>query len=48
LKDLKNERKEKKQKFKNKFDENMKVTGKKIKEQAKDGNIQGVSVVRIN
>jgi len=47
IKEVKNERKAKKQNFKNKFTENMKVGGVKVQQQVKDGgNIQGVSVVK--
>merc|ERR1712048_1131329 len=49
LKELKNERREKKQAFKNKFEDNIKNAGKKIKQQKNnEGNLQGVSVVKIN
>jgi len=48
MKEIKNERKIKKQQFKNKFDQNVKYADKKNYEQAKEGNIQGISVVKIN
>lgn len=49
IKEVKNERKVKKQNFKNKFNENMKVGGARAEQQVKNGGtLQGVNIVKIN
>lgn len=49
IKEVKNERKVKKQNFKNKFNENMKVGGVRAEQQVKNGGtLQGVNIVKIN